>query len=191
MTRRYYSWPELVQLYRDADIVVAAVFPCPYAAGVTTLMEGLSCHRPVVATRSPGLANYFEPSDGLSVVEPFDSDGMRQAIVRLLERPNEAQDQADAAFSSPPRLRFRPGRRPPGGASPGPVIPTAGEMGWYSSNCSVLGAVRRSGTRRSPAGAIPQHGQIVRRAVDFEDHVICFKGAGQACPQDAVDFEVR
>ena len=98
MTRRYYSWPELVQLYRDADIVVAPVFPCPYSAGVTTLMEALCCHRPVVVTRSPGLSDYLDPSDGLSLVEPFDGDGMRQAIVRLLERPKEAQDQADRGF---------------------------------------------------------------------------------------------
>jgi glycosyltransferase involved in cell wall biosynthesis len=98
MTRRYYSWPELVQLYRDADIVVAPVFPCRYAAGVTTLMEAQCCRRPVVATRSPGLSDYLDPDDGLSVVEPFDIDGMRRSIVRLLEHPDEAGDQAERGF---------------------------------------------------------------------------------------------
>ncbi len=98
MTRQYYSWPDLVQLYRDADVVVAPVFPSLYAAGVTTLMEGLCCRRPVVTTRSPGLSDYLEPSDGLSVVEPFDIDGMRQAIVRLLEQPEQAREQAERGF---------------------------------------------------------------------------------------------
>ena len=98
MTRQFYSYPDLVQLYRDADIVVASVFPCQYAAGVTTLMEGLACARPVIATRSPGLSDYLEPSDGLSVVEPCDGDGMRQAIVRLLEHPDEAREQGERGY---------------------------------------------------------------------------------------------
>ncbi len=98
MTRRFYPWPELIQLYRDADVVVAPVFPCKYAAGVTTLMEGQCCRRPVIITRSPGLSDYLEPSDGLSIVEPFDSQGMRQAIIRLLEHPEEAREQAERGF---------------------------------------------------------------------------------------------
>jgi glycosyltransferase involved in cell wall biosynthesis len=98
MTRRFYPWPDLIQLYRDADIVVAPVFPSPYAAGVTTLMEGLCCRRPVVVTRSPGLADYLDPSDGLSIVEPNDSQEMRRAIVQLLDHPDEAGLQAERGF---------------------------------------------------------------------------------------------
>jgi glycosyltransferase involved in cell wall biosynthesis len=98
MTRQYYAWPELVQLYRDADIVVAPVIPCPYAAGVTTLMEGLCCRRPVIVTRSPGLSDYLEPNDGLSIVEPFDSNGLRQAIIQLLKHREQSQDQAELGF---------------------------------------------------------------------------------------------
>jgi hypothetical protein len=98
MTRRYYSWPDLVELYRNADIVVAPVIPCSYAAGVTTLIEGLCCRRPVIVTRSPGLSDYLEPNDGLSIVEPFDSIGLRQAIIQLLEHPKETQDQSELGF---------------------------------------------------------------------------------------------
>ena len=87
-----------MQLYRDADVVVAPVFPCSYAAGVTTLMEGMCCRRPVVVSRSPGLSDYLEPSDGLTIVEPFDSDGLRQAIVRVLENPDTLRDQAELGF---------------------------------------------------------------------------------------------
>jgi glycosyltransferase involved in cell wall biosynthesis len=98
MSQRFYTYPELVQLYRDADVVVASVFPSLYAAGVTTLMEGQCIRRPVVATRSPGLSDYLVPSDGLSVVEPLDGEGMRRTIVRLLERPAEAREQAERGF---------------------------------------------------------------------------------------------
>jgi glycosyltransferase involved in cell wall biosynthesis len=98
MTRRYYSWPELAQLYRDADIVVAPVFPCSYAAGVTTLMEGMCSRRPVIVSRSPGLSDYLDPDDGLSIVNPLDSNGLRQAIVQLLEHPEKSRDQADLGF---------------------------------------------------------------------------------------------
>jgi glycosyltransferase involved in cell wall biosynthesis len=98
MTQRFYTWPELVQLYRDADVVVAPVFPCAYAAGVTTLMEGMCCRRPIVVTRSPGLSDYLNPSEGLSIVEPADSTGMRQAIVELLADPDKSRHQADSGF---------------------------------------------------------------------------------------------
>jgi glycosyltransferase involved in cell wall biosynthesis len=98
MTRRFYPWTELVQLYRDADVVVASVFPCLYAAGVTTLIEGLCCRRPVVVTRSPGLSDYLEPGDGLSIVEPLDQGAMRRAIVRLLENPDLAREQAERGY---------------------------------------------------------------------------------------------
>ena len=98
MSCRFYSWPDLVQLYRDADVVVAPVFPSRYAAGVTTILEGMACRRPVVATRSPGLADYLEPGNGLSVVEPLDADGLRGAITRLLENPDEARDRAETGY---------------------------------------------------------------------------------------------
>jgi glycosyltransferase involved in cell wall biosynthesis len=109
MTRQYYSSPDLVQLYRDADVVVAPVFSCRYAAGVTTLMEGLCCRRPVVVTRSPGLSDYLDPGDGLSPVEPSDAAGLREAIVRLLEHPEEARDQAERGYQvASKRYAFEP-----------------------------------------------------------------------------------
>ncbi len=100
MTRQFYKYPELVQLYREADVVVATIFPAIYAAGVTTLLEGLACRRPVVVTQSPGLSDYLASADGLSVVEPSDPTPMRAAILRLLEHPNEAEAQANKGYES-------------------------------------------------------------------------------------------
>lgn len=103
MTRQFYKGPELVQLYRDGDVVVVPVLPCKYAAGVTSLMEAMACNRPVVVTRSPGLSDYLAPPEGVSVVEPSDPMALRAAIVRLLDDPEEAQVMARQGYESAAR----------------------------------------------------------------------------------------
>jgi glycosyltransferase involved in cell wall biosynthesis len=90
---------ELVQLYRDADVVVVSMFPNKYA-GITSLVEGLACERPVVASRTVGLADYLSQPDGITAVEPCDPGAMRAAIVRLLEHPEEARTQARRGYES-------------------------------------------------------------------------------------------
>ena len=103
MIIRSYQPKELVQLYRDANVVVVSMLPNKYA-GITTLIEGLACRRPVVATRTRGLVDYLTPTGGISVVEPGDSAAMRTAIVRLLEHPEEALAQAQTGYESVERL---------------------------------------------------------------------------------------
>ncbi len=99
MSYRRSTSVELVQLYRDADAVVVSMFPNRYA-GLTTLVEGLACERPVVASRTVGLADYLEPPDGITPVEPCDPAAMRAAIVQLIERPDEAREQARRGYES-------------------------------------------------------------------------------------------
>jgi glycosyltransferase involved in cell wall biosynthesis len=89
---------ELVQLYRDADVVVVSMFPNKYA-GLTTLVEGLACQRPVIASRTVGLADYLVPNE-VTAVEPSNPDAMRATIVRLLENPEEAKAQARRGYES-------------------------------------------------------------------------------------------
>jgi glycosyltransferase involved in cell wall biosynthesis len=96
----YLEYPELRQLYRDADVVVVSVFPCTYAAGVTSMMEGMACARPVVVTRTRGLDDHLIPPDGLSIIEPGDPAAMRAAIERLLRDPQEARTLAEAGHSA-------------------------------------------------------------------------------------------
>ena len=76
MTFRTSKSTELVQFYRDADAVVVPMFPNRYA-GITTLVEGLACERPIVASRTVGLADYLSPPDGITPVEPSDPAAMR------------------------------------------------------------------------------------------------------------------
>jgi glycosyltransferase involved in cell wall biosynthesis len=89
---------ELVQMYRDADVVVVSMFPNKYA-GLTTLVEGLACERPVVASRTIGLADYLVPNE-VTAVEPCDPKALRAAIVQLLENPQEARAQARRGYES-------------------------------------------------------------------------------------------
>ena len=91
MTRRFYSWTELAQLYRDADVVVVSLFPNDYAAGVQGLMEGLSSGRPVVVTATNGLREYVQPDDAMRKVPPGDVEGVRREILALLQDPTERQ----------------------------------------------------------------------------------------------------
>jgi glycosyltransferase involved in cell wall biosynthesis len=98
MTFRTSKPTELVQLYRDADVVVVSMFPNKYA-GLTTLVEGLACARPVVASNTVGLADYLVPGE-TTAVEPLSPDAMRSAIVRLLKNPKEAETQARQGFDS-------------------------------------------------------------------------------------------
>jgi glycosyltransferase involved in cell wall biosynthesis len=96
MTRRFYEWPELVQLYRDADIVVVSCRPSKYAAGVQSLMEARACKRPVIATLTEGLKSYLD--DSVLAVDPGDALAMRQAIIRILGNAADANQRAARGY---------------------------------------------------------------------------------------------
>jgi glycosyltransferase involved in cell wall biosynthesis len=89
MDRRFYEWPDLRQLYREADIVVVSVAPNSYAAGVQGLMEGMASGRPVVASATQGMATYLATVPVASF-PPGDAKALREAIVALLADPDEA-----------------------------------------------------------------------------------------------------
>jgi hypothetical protein len=97
MCRRFYSWPDLQQLYRDADIAVVSVFPNNYAAGVQALMEALASGCPVIVTASEGLTGYLDHG-GVRAVPPGDASAMREAITELLaDRPTRDRMASVAA----------------------------------------------------------------------------------------------
>ena len=102
MTRQFYSWPDLRQLYRDAAVVVVSVRENRYAAGVQSLMEALACGRPVVATASEGLRGYLEEG-AVACVAPGDPVAMRAAIRSLLEDPAAAAALAERGHATAQR----------------------------------------------------------------------------------------
>jgi glycosyltransferase involved in cell wall biosynthesis len=90
---------ELVQLYRDTDVLVVPMFPNKYA-GITSLLEGLACQRPIVASRTVGLSDYLSPPDGITPVEPCNPAAIRAAIVSLIDHPEQARTQGRQGYES-------------------------------------------------------------------------------------------
>jgi glycosyltransferase involved in cell wall biosynthesis len=98
MQQSFYSWTDLVQLYRDADLMVLPLFETPETSGVTTLMEAMACACPIIASRTQGLADYLKHSNAIVSVEPGDLQQLRQAIVQGLAQPGELKAQAGCAY---------------------------------------------------------------------------------------------
>ncbi len=98
MDRRFYSWPDLVQLYRDADLVVVSLFPSDGTSGVTTLLEAMACRCPVIATQTIGLVDYLNEPGTVTTVPVGDVDRLRTAIKTLLADREAADRQAEAGY---------------------------------------------------------------------------------------------
>ncbi|MBD2179957.1 glycosyltransferase family 4 protein [Aerosakkonema funiforme] len=94
MSCQFYEWPDLVQLYRDADIVVISLVENKFAAGIQVMHEALACKRPVIITRTRGMSEYLEIPGIVTTFNPGDVGGLREAIVHLLNNPQEAEAQA-------------------------------------------------------------------------------------------------
>jgi glycosyltransferase involved in cell wall biosynthesis len=88
MTRNFYSWNELQNLYREADIIVVSLHSNRYAAGVQGLMEGLASGKPVIITRTDGLIDYLKEEDGMRVVQTKNPGLLKQSIEELLSNKN-------------------------------------------------------------------------------------------------------
>ncbi|NEP08677.1 MAG: glycosyltransferase family 4 protein [Symploca sp. SIO2C1] len=93
-----YDWPEFAQLYRDADVVVVSLLYSTYSPGLTSLMEAMASRRPVVITRTPGLAEELIKKGVVIGVNPGDPNDMQQGILKLLNNPQEAQAQAQRGY---------------------------------------------------------------------------------------------
>ncbi|MCC7047794.1 MAG: glycosyltransferase family 4 protein [Alphaproteobacteria bacterium] len=77
----------LRDLYASAAIVCVALNEGLSAAGVTTLLEAMAMAKPVIATRSTGLADYLQDGETGLYVAPGDVDGWKRAIRRLVSDP--------------------------------------------------------------------------------------------------------
>ena len=98
MSRKFYEWPDLLQLYRDADVIAVCLADNKHAAGVQSLLEAMACKRPVVITRTQGMVDYLATPDIAKVVDVGDATGLREAIVHLLKNPHEAESQAQGGY---------------------------------------------------------------------------------------------
>ena len=84
----------LVRLYQGAEVVVMPSFYEPF--GIVVL-EAMACGRPVVATRTGGLAEVVEDGVNGFLVPPGDYLRLAQRIAALLLDPNRAATFGEAA----------------------------------------------------------------------------------------------
>lgn len=93
-----HDWPEFRQMYRNADLVVVSLLDNNYSAGLTVLMEAMACRRPVLITRTPGLAEKLIDKKIVAGVDPGDVAGMRKTIRYYLSHPEEAEALAEKGY---------------------------------------------------------------------------------------------
>jgi len=98
MSHGFYDWCELVQLYRDSDLVVITMFENNYQAGLTTMFEAMACRRPVVMTRSSGIIGELINLGIVTGVNIGDSNGLKKTIVQLLNDPQKTEIQAQLGY---------------------------------------------------------------------------------------------
>lgn len=100
MTCNFYQWYDLLQLYRNADLVVLPLLNNNYQAGLSTLFEAMACKRPIVITRSPkaGIINTLIDSGVVTGVKAGDSVDLKQAIETILNNPEKANNQAQLGY---------------------------------------------------------------------------------------------
>lgn len=104
MKAEHYDWPDLVQLYRDSDVVAVPLRPNTFQAGQTAIMEAMACARPVVTTEAAGMVADFDRDSLIRTVPERDPKALRHVLESLLERSDEA-----AAFAARARQRILEG----------------------------------------------------------------------------------
>jgi len=75
-----YSARGLRELYDRARLVVLPVRPCGYAAGVTSLLEGMCMGKTVVVSETPGLRDYVQPGVSALLYRPGDPEDLRRVL---------------------------------------------------------------------------------------------------------------
>jgi len=80
---------EVRDLLASSTVVAVATRPNLHASGMTVGLEAMSTGRPVVASATPGMEDYF-PADAATLVPPQDAPAMAAAILDLLDDPGVA-----------------------------------------------------------------------------------------------------
>ncbi len=100
------SYRQLRDAYAGARFVVVSVQAVDYAAGVSTVFEALAMGKAVIATASPGIAEFVEDQVNGLVVPTGDADSMAKAIDELWTHPDRCEQmgrhnrrQAETVYS--------------------------------------------------------------------------------------------
>lgn len=84
------------ELYAWADVIVVPLHENKHASGITVIFEGVTCGKPVIATKVGGLEGYFSP-DELTYVPPNDPMALRETAANLTKDPAAALQKAQRA----------------------------------------------------------------------------------------------
>lgn len=96
LTTASLSHRELRGLYVDANVVAVSTKCNDHCSGVTAILEGMSCARPVVATMTPGMDDYIEHDVTGLLVPPNDPTALSAAVRSLLDDPDRARSMGIA-----------------------------------------------------------------------------------------------
>ena len=81
------SYRELRDAYEGSRFVIVPLNRITYAAGVTSVCEGMAMGKAIIVSDSPGIRDYVDPGISGLVVPVGDEVAMRQAIRELWENP--------------------------------------------------------------------------------------------------------
>ena len=84
-------WTDLRDMYRRSRFVVLPLNSVDYAAGVTGFVEAAAMGKAVIATASPGLAEYLVDGQSGLVVPPGDPASLAEAIRTLWNDPERCE----------------------------------------------------------------------------------------------------
>jgi glycosyltransferase involved in cell wall biosynthesis len=85
--------PELIKLYQSADLLLQ---PLQDSTANNSILEGLACGLPVVATDIGGVPDYVDETCGV-LVPPKDAEAMADAVLSLLSDESMRRRMATCA----------------------------------------------------------------------------------------------
>ncbi len=90
VSARRYEYKELRKLYSDSRFVVVPLYENDFQAGITTILEGMSMGKAIITSKTSGQIDTIRHGENGLYVPPGDPVALREAILHLLERPDEA-----------------------------------------------------------------------------------------------------
>ena len=91
VTTHRYDYTQLRALYDQSSIVVVPLHQTDFQAGITTVIEGMSMGKPVIASRTLGMADTLQDGVNGVLVPPGDVHAMREAIEVLVRNHDLAR----------------------------------------------------------------------------------------------------
>jgi glycosyltransferase involved in cell wall biosynthesis len=83
-TFRWMDFGDLRTLYQQADVMVLALRPNRYSAGLTSLFEAIACGAPIVVTESPGIIDRLIAEELVTGIPAEDPAALRKAVEDIL-----------------------------------------------------------------------------------------------------------